>query len=57
MHELKRREREELTFKPKTNETKNREVLQQILRDEKFSDGGYGINDQRESRDSSGSPG
>ena len=57
MHELKRREREELTFKPKTNETKNREVLQQILRDEKFSDGGYGINDQRESRDDSGSPG
>ena len=56
MQELKKKEREELTFKPKTNEAKNREVLQQILRDERFSDDARGQIDQRASRGNSGSP-
>lgn len=54
---MKKREREELTFKPRTNETKNRDVLQQIMRDEKQSEVGQRHHFTRASRDNSGSPG
>ena len=62
MHDLKKKEMEQLTFKPKTNETKNREVLNQIMRNEDLGPqannniSGQERPNQTYSRGNSGSP-
>lgn len=55
---MKKKEQEELTFKPRTNETRNREVLQQIMYEERgarqmqqMSRGLSGSPDERNMRD------